>query len=74
MLASQLHDGRSYPSLLVASQQQNDQHNPAYGVRKLKNKKNTQDYRPWPQDVFDDIVEAATPALRRFIIATLHTG
>jgi hypothetical protein len=35
------------------------QHNPAYGVRKLKNKKNTQDYRPWPQDVFDDIVEAA---------------
>jgi integrase len=50
------------------------QHNPAYGVRKLKNKKNTQDYRPWPQDVFDDIVNAATTALRRFIIATRHTG
>ena len=48
--------------------------NPALKVRKLKNKKNTQDYRPWPQDVFDDIVKAATPALRRFIIATRHTG
>ena len=50
------------------------QHNPAYGVRKLKNKKNTREYPPWPQGVYDDVVAAANPTLRRFIVAARNTG
>jgi len=50
------------------------QHNPAFGVRKLKNKKNIREIKPWPQDVYDDVVAAANPALRRLIIAARNTG
>jgi integrase len=50
------------------------QHNPAYGVRKLKNKKNTREYPPWPQGAYDDVLAAANPTLRRFIVAARNTG
>jgi integrase len=48
--------------------------NPALNVNKLKNKKNIREYPPWPQDVYDDVVAAANPALRRLIIAARNTG
>ena len=50
------------------------QHDPAFGVRKLRNKENTREIPPWPQDVSDDVVAAANATLRRFIIAARKTG
>jgi integrase len=48
--------------------------NPALNVDKLKNKKNIREIKPWPQGVYDDVVAAANPTLRRFIIAARNTG